>query len=95
MSQQNGMKKYLQDKTLKSIVEKESFDTSEALKNLCETIARYAPLGSVSFRNEKAKAECLFIAVAGFEWANIPLTQFYSDEPSWKLHRLFTAMGTS
>lgn len=66
------MRKYIQVKMLKGIMEKESFETNEALDKLLEISKRYAPLGPVSFGTEKAKKEYLFNAVAGFEWDKFP-----------------------
>lgn len=76
-------------------MEKESFETSESLEKLHETISMYDPEGPVSFRTEKAKVEYLFNAVAGFEGAKVPLMQFYSDDPSWNFHQLSIALDNS
>lgn len=94
-SRQNRIRQFLQGLTLKGIIEKESCDTSEALERLRETITKYAPQGPGSFRTEEAKVEYLYNAVAGHDWAKIPLTQCYSHDPPWNFHQLFIALDTS
>lgn len=76
-------------------MEKELRDTSEALEKLRETIKRFTLKGPPSFWTEEAKLKYLYNAVAGFEWAEIPLTKFYSDKPPYSFPQLSTASRTS
>lgn len=59
-----------------------------------DTIPSYATPGTVSYWTEESKVEYLNNTVAGFEWAKVPLTHCFAQEPPRNFHRLFTALDT-
>lgn len=81
ITKQNRIRRYLQNLTLKNVMDKKSCDFSEALEELRNKITKLAPQRFLSYCKEDIKVEYSYNAVVGNEWCKIPFTQCIARNP--------------
>lgn len=70
-ARQDRVRKYLQNLSLTSIIEKKSCTVSEALEQLCEIITNFTSHGSMTHKSEEDMVEYLYDATTSMEGAQM------------------------
>lgn len=76
-------------------MEKYNCDITSGIEHLHNTINKHTPLGPPSHRSDASKVEYMYEAVIGYQWASSALTNCYTETPSWKFHRLCSALSAA
>ncbi len=90
-TKQESTRMYLQNLTLRKIMERDTLDVPKALEKLREEITKFAPSGPPEYRSDRVMVEYLCDAVRDEEWPRNTLENCYSNQ--WTFNHLYTSLS--
>ena len=89
-TKQESTRMYLQNLTLRKVMDRDNLDVPKGLEKLREEITKYGPSGPPEYRSDRVMVEYFCDAVRNEEWSRNTLENCYSN--NWTFNHLYTSL---